>query len=125
MVEWCQKLTIGGLLAVSCFVAAQAAQISSPPTAALQARAERAELEDIRAHERLNSLQDRVTNLEALKVDSRLTILEQYWIAAQKRDQSQMTMLYSIVGGLVVLALGQYLNLRESVRHRKGGGGGR
>lgn len=119
IVGWCQKLTIVGLVAVSCFVAAANAQVSGPPTAALQQAVDRLVQDEVRSAERLNSLQDRVMNLEALKVDYRLTVLEQYWLAAKKRDESQMTLLYSIVGGLAVLALGQFLNLRESVRHRK------
>lgn len=120
VVEWCQKLTFAGLVAVGCFVAVADAQVSSP--AALQGSVDRLVQEEVRAHERLNSLQDRITNLEGLKADYRLTVLEQYWLAAKKRDESQMTLLYSIVGGLAVLALGQFLNLRESVRHRKAKG---
>lgn len=117
MVQWSLRLTIAGLLAVSGFVAS--AQVSSPPTAALKATVDQLAQADVRAQERLNHLQDRVTILEGLKLETRLTVLEQYWLAAKQRDESQMTLLYSIAGGLVVLALGQYLNLKESVKHRR------
>lgn len=127
MVQWSQRLTIVGLLAVTIFVAAGRAQISSPPTASLQlddvtslkANVDRLSQEDARSQERLNSIQGRLTVLEGLTIDKRLTILEQYWLTAKDRDRSLMTMLYSIVGGLIVLALGQYLNLKESVKHRR------
>lgn len=124
IVGWCQKLTIAGLVAVSLFVARAGAQVSSPPTAALQQSVERLVQEEIRAHERLNSLQDRLINLEQLKVDARLIVLEQWSLTTRKRDEAQMTMLYSIVGGLLLLALGQFLNLRESVKHRRAKGEG-
>lgn len=121
IVGWCQKLTIVGLVAVSAFVARANAQAPDQAAAALQQRSiDRLVQEEVRAHERLNSLLARVENLEGLKADSRLIVLEQAWLVARERDAAQMTMLYSIVGGLVVLALGQFLNLRESSKHRRG-----
>lgn len=126
MVQWSQKLTIVGLLAATIFVAVGRAQISNPPTASLQAdvaalKADVGRLTqgDAISQERLAVLQGRMAVLEGLTIDKRLTILEQYWLTAKDRDRSQMTMLYSIVGGLIVLALGQYLNLKESVKHRR------